>query len=366
MVEFLGQQNGRQGHGGRLGDEGTQQRRNAEYGEPPGSRGATTHAGCKFEGIFSQAVDGARGGDDHDDGHEEWFSEAGVVVDVAKEVIHAVIVLADERKGNDPEAEYDFYLAQEVAEGAAKGDGHALLRVQDAEFFFAQLLLVGFFHVVRPFLEHGGHEGVQNGQQEDDGGGQVEVIDLDTVCELIPEPHAFFSLGVYLQGNGEAAVLQLAVGVVVGPGSQLAVRIGVIDRLAAFRAGLMRHGQRKLDLHGGVFQHGVAVVCMMLLGEVVLQSLQAHRFCGNQQGVVCMLAEIEAFDQFFLGLGFGADFLYRGYCRFTRRAADRGHLLLHRRDFFLSLQPASHGQATPHHCCDYPRTHIITKRSEPY
>ena len=169
-----------------------------------------------------------------------------------------------------------------MAECAAEGDGHALLRMQNTEFFIAQFLLVSFFHVVSPFLEHGSHECMHDSQQENYRSGQVEIVNLDTVDKLIPEPHTLLCLGVNLQRNRETAVLQFTIGIMVCPGCKDAIRVSVVDRLTAFRAGLVGHGQGKPDLHGSMFQYAVSIVGVVLLCQVALKRLQAHGFCCNE------------------------------------------------------------------------------------
>ena len=97
----------------------------------------------------------------------------------------------------------------------------------------------------------------------------------------------------------------------VGPGGQFAAGVGMVDGLAAFRAGFVGHGQGKSGLHGGMFQHGVTIIGVVFLGEIFLQGFQTHGFCCNQEGIGRKGTEVEAFYQCFLGFGLGADFLHR-------------------------------------------------------
>ena len=94
------------------------------------------------------------------------LGEAGVMVDVAQEVLHGVILRADEEEGDDPEAEDDFDFAEEVADGRAQRDGHALLGVKDAEALGAQLGFVALLQAVSHALEEGREEGMDDGAEE--------------------------------------------------------------------------------------------------------------------------------------------------------------------------------------------------------
>ena len=148
VVELLSQQNGSQGHGGGLGDEGAQQRRNAQYRQPPGSRGALAQRGAELQRVLCQAINRAGGCNHHHHRHKQRLGKAGVVVDIEQEVLHRVIGVAHQCKGYNPQAEHYFHLAQEMAEGGGKGYGHTLFGVQYAELLLLEFLLVSVLELV--------------------------------------------------------------------------------------------------------------------------------------------------------------------------------------------------------------------------
>jgi len=87
LVYLLAQQDGCQCHGGRLGDEGAQQRRNAQYGKPPGCRCALAQRRAFLEGYLCQTIDGPRCRNDHHYRYKQCLGEHDIVVDVLQEVI---------------------------------------------------------------------------------------------------------------------------------------------------------------------------------------------------------------------------------------------------------------------------------------
>lgn len=82
IVEFLREKEGRDRHGGRLGNEGSEDRCDGKSGEPPGGGGAAEDFGDFIDEEFGKANDGASGGHGHDDNDEERLGEIHIVPDV--------------------------------------------------------------------------------------------------------------------------------------------------------------------------------------------------------------------------------------------------------------------------------------------
>ena len=138
-----------------------------------------------------------------------------VVGDVVGDVVPGVEVGGGTGEGDDPDAEDGLDLAEEVEELGAEGDvvdgvvvgfggGGAPLAFN----LFAVLVL----EFVGDFVERTGGEGVEDGEEEDDGGDEVERVFVDPGLEFFADGHrlcAFgvFGLGVLAEGEGKVGLL---------------------------------------------------------------------------------------------------------------------------------------------------------------
>ena len=125
IKEFLGQQHRGDGHGCRLGDEGSENGGDGQGGEPPGGGGASEELGDLIDHGLGKANDGPGGGDGHNDDHEEGFGEVDVLADVEFELFEAssqAVALYPKEpenggtEGEHPNSENGFNLTEKVEE----------------------------------------------------------------------------------------------------------------------------------------------------------------------------------------------------------------------------------------------------------
>ena len=228
-VEPFGQQEGRNGHGSRFGDEGTQEGSEGQGGEPPRRRGAAEKAGHPVDTGFREPDDGSGGGDGHDDNDEERFGVGDVVTEVVLDLSDSVEesvsggdALAPDnrsREGDDPDAKDSLNLSQGMEEPGAEGDvvlGVFLRFINRPPPLLLDHLAVPGLMEVSPFLEDSREEGVENGAGKDDGCDQVEMVLRNCPFpELFPEGVVLsfkghmVGIGVGRQGQGKMGVLIL-------------------------------------------------------------------------------------------------------------------------------------------------------------
>ena len=182
FVELFGQEKGADGHGGRLGNEGTEDRSDGHYRKPPRGRRAVAELGSAGHDCFGESKNGAGGGDGHDDHNEGGFDEFAVVAHVKFEGFPVVKADCCGGQGDDPDAEDGFDLAQEVQDGGLKGNvvfGIVLRLGIAGEAKLENLIAVLDFGVVSELVEPTRHKGMGNGKEENQGGDDVEGRSLD-------------------------------------------------------------------------------------------------------------------------------------------------------------------------------------------
>src|SRR5688572_17416782 len=176
VVEFFGEEQRRDGHRCRLGDEGTEQRTERENRKPPGAYRMAADAGKKRHDRLRENKHRPACRDGHDDEDEKWLGEMETV-EMVNRALPAVKEDHSEKKGDNPEAEHDFDLAEEMEhfgfEGdfvASRGSFSDFGNVAAAQEFFAMF----FFKFVRQLHELRREERVDDRERED---GSAEVIE---------------------------------------------------------------------------------------------------------------------------------------------------------------------------------------------
>jgi hypothetical protein len=146
----LHQQRG-QGHRGRLGDEGAQQRHDRQRGEEEGhGTRQRNHPHDGLHGNRGRLQHGATAGDDHDREHEQRFGEVAAV-EVGQRLAFAHHEGHHDHQDHGPEAKDDLDLGQQMPDA---GMGRAGMR---------------------QVLEVLGREGVQQRQGKNGGGNKLDL-----------------------------------------------------------------------------------------------------------------------------------------------------------------------------------------------
>jgi len=182
IIKFACQQKRTDGHGCRLGDQGSEQRPDGQNGQPPGLERSTEQPGDTRHDGFRQLQDRTRGSQGHDYHDEHGLGEIDPLGDIEVKGVPVIEKEYGPCKGRRPQAENDFDLSQKMEE--LRPNMHRMA-IGLAGF---DLFLVMMFPTMGNCQKAAGHKGMQNRKKKYGSRDEIEWRLLNPVFENRPQP----------------------------------------------------------------------------------------------------------------------------------------------------------------------------------